>query len=60
MTFLSEAKADFVYHIDDLEDFITYTFDEHCGSKELPNVEKFVLEMWKIYLDQVDEILANA
>jgi hypothetical protein len=35
MTFLSEAKADFVYHINDLEDFVTYTFDEHCGSKEL-------------------------
>jgi hypothetical protein len=35
MAFLSEAQAVFSYHVEDLYDFVTYTFDEHCGSKEL-------------------------
>lgn len=35
MTFLSEVQALFSYHVDDLYDFVTDTFDEHCGSKDL-------------------------
>ena len=35
MTFLSEVQAVFNYHVDDLYDFVTNTFEEHCGSKDL-------------------------
>ena len=35
MTLLSEVEATFTYHVDDLYDFFTETFDEHCGSKDL-------------------------
>ena len=35
MTFLSEVQQAFLFHVDDLYDFVTDTFDEHCGSKDL-------------------------
>jgi hypothetical protein len=35
MAYLGDVKAIFSYHVDDLYDFFTETFDEHCGSKDL-------------------------
>jgi hypothetical protein len=35
MAYLGDVEAIFNYHVDDLCDFFTETFDEHCESKDL-------------------------